>query len=127
MIRWKLAPILEKRGWSAYRLALEVGLTQPVAYRITRPGIFVTRIDAATLDALCKKFDLQPGQLLEYVPGRGRPTTKRDLIGVPRNATDGRRKTAGAKKSAGARKGAGARKSGARKAGARRKTRAGSR
>ena len=127
MIRWKLAPILEKRGWSAYRLALEVGLTQPVAYRITRPGIFVTRIDAATLDALCRKFDLQPGQLLEYVPGRGRPTTKRDLIGVPRNAPVGRRKSAGAKKGS-ARKGAGARKSGgARKAGARRKTRAGSR
>ena len=118
MIRWKLGPILEKRGWSAYRLALEVGLTQPVAYRITRPGIFVTRIDAATLDALCRKFDLQPGQLLEYVPGRGRPTTKRDLVGVPRNAAAGRKKTAGGRKT-GARKKAGTRKS----AGARRKTR----
>ena len=120
MIRWKLGPILEKRGWSAYRLALEVGLTQPVAYRITRPGIFVTRIDAATLDALCKKFDLQPGQLLEYVPGRGRPTTKRDLIGVPRTAASGRKTSAGRK--------SGARKTSARKsAGARRKTRGRSR
>lgn len=76
MIRWKLAPVLEKRGWTAYRLAREVGLTQPVAYRITRPGASVTRIDAATLDALCRAFDVQPGALLEFVPGRARPVPK---------------------------------------------------
>ena len=71
MIRWRIAKMLDERGWSPYKLAQETGLTMPAAYRLAK-GEPVQRIDAATLDTLCRAFDVQPGELLEWVPDRGR-------------------------------------------------------
>lgn len=68
MVRWLVADLLEKRGWTAYRLAKEAGVTMPVAYRIAERGALVQRIEGRTLDAMCKALDVQPGELLEYVP-----------------------------------------------------------
>ena len=66
MIRWRIPELLRLRGWSAYRLAQETGLTMPAASRLAK-GEPVQRIDAATLDKLCAAFQVQPGELLEWV------------------------------------------------------------
>jgi DNA-binding Xre family transcriptional regulator len=71
MIRWRIPEILKQRGWSAYRLAQECGLTMPAASRLARGGP-VARIDARTLDALCSGLGLEPGDLLERERNRPR-------------------------------------------------------
>lgn len=70
MIRLKLAELLEERGWTAYRLAAEAGMTMPVAYKLADPDVEVRRIDVETLEKLCRTLGVQPGDLLEYVPER---------------------------------------------------------
>lgn len=68
MIRFRLAAILAARGWSPYRLARETGLTVPTAYRLADPRLVFGRFTADTLDRLCAALDVQPGELLEWVP-----------------------------------------------------------
>jgi DNA-binding Xre family transcriptional regulator len=70
MIRLKVAEQLKQRGWTAYRLAKEAGLSIPVAYRLADPEGGFSRLDVETLDALCKTFQVQPGDLLEWVPDK---------------------------------------------------------
>ena len=70
MIRLKVADQLEKRRWTAYRLAKEAGLTMTVAYRLAAPDGGFQRLEVETLDALCRTFKVQPGELLEWVPDR---------------------------------------------------------
>jgi DNA-binding Xre family transcriptional regulator len=65
MIRWHLPEILEDRGWTAYRLAQETGLTVPAAYRLAK-GERVQRLDIQTLDSLCRALKVTPGDLLSY-------------------------------------------------------------
>lgn len=67
MIRWTVAKQLADRDWTAYRLADEAGLSIPLAYRLAKPG-GVQRIDAATLETLCRLFVVEPGELLELSP-----------------------------------------------------------
>lgn len=64
MIRWRIPDLLKQRGWTAYRLAQETGLTVPAAYRLARGGA-VKRIDAETLERLCEALGVEPGDLLE--------------------------------------------------------------
>jgi putative transcriptional regulator len=70
-----LAEVLKKRGWKAYRLAKETGLTIPTAYRLADPDQEFGRFSADTLDRLCAALDVQPGDLLEWVPDQ--PAAKR--------------------------------------------------
>lgn len=70
MIRFHLATILHRKGWTPYRLARETGLTVPTAYRLADPKLEFGRFTADTLDRLCSALDVQPGELLEWVPGR---------------------------------------------------------
>jgi DNA-binding Xre family transcriptional regulator len=70
MIRLRVAKHLRRRGWTAYRLAKEAGLSIPVAYRLADPDGDLRRLDVRTLDALCRTFKVQPGELLEWVPGK---------------------------------------------------------
>ena len=51
MIRWRIPELLRLRGWSAYRLAQETGLTMPAASRLAK-GDPVQRIDAAEAEKL---------------------------------------------------------------------------
>ena len=54
-----------ERGWSIYRLSVESDLPQSTLInmfnRETQPSI-------ATLEAICKALDCQPGDILEFVP-----------------------------------------------------------
>ena len=68
MIRFHLASILERKGWTPYRLARETGLTIPTAYRLADPELRFGRFTADTLNRLCAVLDVQPGDLLEWVP-----------------------------------------------------------
>ena len=77
MVRFRLAELLEERGWTAYKLAKEVeesggDLTMRAAYRLARPGAAVRRVDLDVLDVLCQVLKTTPGELLEYTPGRKR-------------------------------------------------------
>jgi putative transcriptional regulator len=69
MIRFKLAEILKQKGWTPYRLAQVTGLTVPTAYRLAAPELRFGRFTASTLDRLCSALQVQPGDLLQWVPG----------------------------------------------------------
>ena len=72
LIRFHLAAILQRKGWTPYRLARETGLTVPTAYRLADRDVEFGRFTADTLDRLCAALDVQPGQLLEWVPTKKR-------------------------------------------------------
>jgi len=72
VIRFHLARILQRRGWSPYRLARVTGLTVPTAYRLADPELRFGRFTADTLDRLCSTLGVQPGDLLEWVPDEPR-------------------------------------------------------
>lgn len=77
MVRFRLSEVLEERGWTAYRLAKEVedaggALTMRAAYRLARPGVAVRRVDLDVLDVLCQVLVTTPGELLEYIPPKGK-------------------------------------------------------
>ncbi len=76
MVRLRVRQQLKKRGWTAYRLAKESGLSMTLAYRLARPGGRFGRLDRKTLDRLCTVFQCQPGDLLEWVPDRRRKGRK---------------------------------------------------
>jgi putative transcriptional regulator len=76
VIRFNLAAILARKGWTPYRLARQTGLTVPTAYRLADPELEFGRFTADTLDRLCATLDVQPGDLLKWVPDkRGRRRT----------------------------------------------------
>jgi putative transcriptional regulator len=68
VIRFHLASILQQKGWSPYRLARMTGLTVPTAYRLADTTLQFGRFTADTLDRLCAALNVQPGDLLEWVP-----------------------------------------------------------
>jgi putative transcriptional regulator len=68
MIRFRLAEVLQRKGWTPYRLSQATGLTVPTAYRLADPELQFGRFTADTLDRLCRALDVQPGDLLEWVP-----------------------------------------------------------
>jgi DNA-binding Xre family transcriptional regulator len=72
VIRFHLATILKRKGWTPYRLARETGLTVPTAYRLADPELAFGRFTADTLARLCAALDVQPGDLLEWVPEKRR-------------------------------------------------------
>jgi DNA-binding Xre family transcriptional regulator len=69
MIRWRIAEMMKARGWTAYRLAQEIGLTIPATYRLVASEE-IGRVDARTLEALCEVFGVEPGELIERVPDK---------------------------------------------------------
>lgn len=68
MIRLRVVELLEKRGWTAYRLAKEAGISVPAAYRLANPDGEFDRLEAVTLEKLCAAFRVQPGALLVWEP-----------------------------------------------------------
>ena len=64
MIRFRLAELLKRRGWTPYRLSQMSGLTAPTAYRLADPSLRFGRFTTDTLDRLCRALDVQPGELL---------------------------------------------------------------
>lgn len=70
MIRFRLAVVLKQKGWTPYRLSQVTGLTAPTTYRLANPELQFGRFTADTLDRLCAALDVQPGDLLQWVPDK---------------------------------------------------------
>ena len=63
---------MAQRGITAYALSRGAKLSYPSAYRLSRAGGHFGRLHADTLDRLCTFFQVQPGALLEWTPGKRR-------------------------------------------------------
>jgi putative transcriptional regulator len=81
MIQFRLSEVLQRKGWTPYRLSQATGLTVPTAYRLADPEQRFGRYTVDTLDRLCKALEVQPGDLLAWVPdeqdGRRRKARRR--------------------------------------------------
>ncbi len=65
VVRLRLPELLDELGWTPYRLAKELGMTEPAVYRlVNRRGRFA-RLSATMLDRLCEVTGKAPGELLE--------------------------------------------------------------
>jgi DNA-binding Xre family transcriptional regulator len=72
MVRLRLPELLEELNWTPYRLAKELGMTEPAVYRlVNRRGQFA-RLSVAMLERLCEVTGKTPGELLEWVPEKRR-------------------------------------------------------
>jgi DNA-binding Xre family transcriptional regulator len=65
MIVFRLDKLLEKRGWTAYRLAKESGIHPSVLGKYVNNQVREISLD--TLDALCRTLACRTGDLIEYV------------------------------------------------------------
>lgn len=74
MLKLKLDEILQKRERSAYSVAKETGIGQQTLWRLRHDK---TLPNPKTLNLLCKVLDCQPGDLLEYIPDKPAPKSKR--------------------------------------------------
>jgi DNA-binding Xre family transcriptional regulator len=65
-VRNTLAQFIEARGITPYRFWKDTGVSQPTAYRLCRNQKDIPTGDV--MDAICRAYNLQPGDFLEYVP-----------------------------------------------------------
>jgi len=65
-MRNKIKELVENRGITPYRFWKDTGLSQPTAYRLCRDMQAVPT--GEVLEAICKAYNVQPGDLLEYIP-----------------------------------------------------------
>jgi putative transcriptional regulator len=72
MVRLTVRELMTRRGITAYGLSRGAGLSYPSAYRLSRPGAGFGRLHADTLERLCAFFEVQPGELLEWIPAKRR-------------------------------------------------------
>lgn len=66
MIILRLDRMLAERKISSKELAERVGISQVNMSRIKTGKVSAVRL--STLDAICRAFDCQPGDVLEYMP-----------------------------------------------------------
>jgi len=64
--------LLEELSWTPYRLARELGMTEPAVYRLARRCGHFERLSGELLDRLCTVTGKPPGELLERVPEKRR-------------------------------------------------------
>ena len=72
MVRLIVHQLMAQRGITAYALSRGAQLSYPSAYRLSRPGGGFGRLHSDTLDRLCAFFEVQPGDLLRWTPGKPR-------------------------------------------------------
>lgn len=68
--------LLKAKGWTAYRLAKEAGISLTLAYRLAKPRARFQRYEAETLEKLCVALRCDVGDILhwdkKYTPRRAR-------------------------------------------------------
>jgi DNA-binding Xre family transcriptional regulator len=77
VVRLRIAEILKVRGMSWYRLAQESGLSQTQVYRMRHANGRFSRLTEGTLEKLCAALEVQPGELIEWVPTAHVPRPRR--------------------------------------------------
>ena len=65
MVRLRVGEILRRRRKTAYWLATETGFTLTRAYRLARADGRFGRIDAESIERLCRALRVKPGALFE--------------------------------------------------------------
>jgi DNA-binding Xre family transcriptional regulator len=73
VVRLRLPELLNELGWTPYRLAKELGMTEPAVYRLVKRRGRFARLSATMLDRLCEVTGKAPGQLLERETVKRRP------------------------------------------------------
>lgn len=68
MVRLRVAELLKERGISWYRLAQITGLSQTQVYRMRNAKGHFDRLTQDMLDKLCSGLEVQPGDILEWIP-----------------------------------------------------------
>ena len=68
MVRLQIHALMLERGITAYALSKGAPMAYPSAYRLSRAHGRFGRMHADTLNRLCRFFDVQPGQLMQWVP-----------------------------------------------------------
>lgn len=61
----KLFDKLKEEGWSFYRVRQEKLIGQGTLTRLRKQS---GGLDSKTLDKICRTFNCQPGDLMEYIP-----------------------------------------------------------
>lgn len=65
-MRNRVKAIVEGKGITPYRFWKDVGCSRDVAYKLVNDSNYIPRENV--LEAICKVYGLQPGDILEYVP-----------------------------------------------------------
>ena len=61
----KIAALIEKKEITKYRFWKDTGLSRPTAYRLANDSLYIP--NGETLDAICRTYNVQPGDILEWV------------------------------------------------------------
>ena len=77
MIVVRLDVMMARRKMRSNDLAEAIGITQS-NLSLLKSG-HVRGVRFATLEAICRVLDCQPGELLEYVPGEGPASPEEDI------------------------------------------------
>jgi putative transcriptional regulator len=67
MVRLRLRQVLKERRKTAYWLARETGISTNTVYRLASKSGRFHRIEARSLDLICKALGCEPGELFERV------------------------------------------------------------
>lgn len=65
MVRMRIRAMIEERNMTAYALAKAAGLSFSTIYRLTRKDGEFGRVEARTIEKLCRVLECQPGDLFE--------------------------------------------------------------
>ena len=65
VVRLRIRAMLEERQMTAYALAKATGLSHSTIYRLTREGGQFRRIEAETINKICRVLGCEPGALFE--------------------------------------------------------------
>lgn len=68
MVRLRLAEVLHERGMSWYELARMSGLSETQVYRLANSNGRFNRLGENMLNRLRAALNVQPGELLEWIP-----------------------------------------------------------
>ena len=62
----KIADLIERKDITKYRFWKDTGLSRPTAYKLANDRSYIP--SGETLDAICCTYNVQPGDILEWVP-----------------------------------------------------------
>jgi DNA-binding Xre family transcriptional regulator len=62
----KVKELVRVKGITPYRFWKDVGCSRDVAYKLVNDSSYIPRENV--LEAICRAYNVQPGDLLEYVP-----------------------------------------------------------
>ncbi|NDJ16927.1 helix-turn-helix domain-containing protein [Myxacorys almedinensis] len=65
---------IEKRGITVYRFRKDVGVAQSTAYDLVNNSGRIPNADV--LDKICTAYEIQPGEIIEWIPAARRIETK---------------------------------------------------